>query len=92
VQDLNPLIIKALGLKVKQGVIVTSVADNGSAGDAGLQTEDVIVRVDERKISNVDRMIEFLEDMDLQVGDELDFHIIREGKDMKIPVNLKSKE
>ena len=43
VQDLNPLIIKALGLKTKQGVIVTSVIENSSAGIAGLKIEDVIV-------------------------------------------------
>ena len=86
------MIIKDLGLKIKQGVIVTSVVENSSGGEAGLQTEDVIVRVAERKIINVDRMIGFLEDMDLLVGDKLDFHIIRNGENMKITTNLKSKK
>jgi len=92
VQDLTSLIIKALGLKIKQGVIVTSVIKNSSAGEAGLKTEDVIVRIGERKVSSVDAMIEFLEDMDLQVGDKLEFHIIRGGKNKVITVNLKSKK
>ncbi|NOQ96971.1 MAG: trypsin-like serine protease [Calditrichae bacterium] len=92
VRDLNSMIIKDLGLKIKQGVIVTSVVENSSGGEAGLQTEDVIVRVAERKITTVDRMIGFLEDMDLLVGDKLDFHIIRDGENMKITTNLKSKK
>ncbi|MCK5452935.1 MAG: trypsin-like peptidase domain-containing protein, partial [Calditrichia bacterium] len=92
VRDLNSMIIKDLGLKIKQGVIVTSVVENSSGGEAGLQTEDVIVRVAERKITTVDRMIGFLEDMDLLVGDKLNFQIIRDGENMKITTNLKSKK
>jgi serine protease Do len=92
VQDLSSVIIKALGLKIKQGVIVTSVIENSSAGEADLKTEDVIVRIGEHKVSNVDAMIEFLEDMDLQVGDKLEFHIIRAGENKVIKVNLKSKK
>lgn len=92
VQDLTPLIIKALGLKIKQGVIVTAVDPNSSAGKAGLQTEDVIIRVNQQKVSNVDRMIEILEDMDLQVEDELEFEIIRNGETEKLSLKLISKK
>ena len=92
VQDLTPLIIKAMGLKIKQGAIVTTVIENSSAGEAGLKLEDVIVGVGERKVPSVDAMIVFLEDMDLQVGDKLDFHIIRGGENKVITINLKSKK
>jgi serine protease Do len=91
VQNLNPLIIKALGLDVKQGVIVSSIEPNSSAEKSGLKTEDVIIRANDHIVTSVDRMIEILEDMDLRVGDEITFVVIRNKKHIKLSLTLSVK-
>ncbi len=91
VQDLNSLIIRALGLKVDHGVIVTQVEDGSSAEKAGLKAEDVIISVNNTPISNADNMVKILEDMDLQVGSLLNFNIIRNGREQSLNMKLLEK-
>jgi len=88
VQDLNDVIVRALGLKVKQGVIVTQIDTGSSADKAGLKTEDVILRVGNQTVTNTDHIIKILEDMDVQVGDSIEMYIIREQKEQKINMKL----
>lgn len=88
VQDLNDVIIRALELKVKQGVIITQIEPGSSADKAGLKTEDVIIRVGNTSISNTNAIIKILEDMDVQVGDSIEFLIIRDKKEQKINMKL----
>jgi serine protease Do len=92
IQDLNPLITKALGIDVKKGVIINSIEANSSADEAGLKTEDVIISVKDRPVSNTNQMIEILEDMDLKVGDEIEIEVIREKKQKKLMMKLNEKE
>lgn len=88
VQDLNDVIIRALELKVKQGVIITQIEPGSSADKAGLKTEDVIIRVGNMSISNTNAIIKILEDMDVQVGDSIELLIIRDKKEQKINMKL----
>lgn len=92
VQDMNNLISRALGLEVKDGVIVTQV-EEGSSGDlAGLKSEDVIIQVNGVPVHNTKALIKILEDMDLQVGEVLKIRIIREGKEQNIDMKLVEKK
>jgi serine protease Do len=88
VQDLNEVIIRALGLKVKQGVIITQIDAGSSADKAGLRTEDVILRVGNQTITNTDAIVKILEDMDVQVGDDIEFYVVRDKKEQKINMKL----
>jgi serine protease Do len=88
VQDLNEVIIRALGLKVKQGVIITQIDPGSSADKAGLKTEDVILRVGNQTVVNTDNIINILEDMDVQVGDTIEMDIFRDQKERKINMKL----
>jgi serine protease Do len=88
VQDLNEIIIRALGLKVKEGVIITQIDAGSSADKAGLRTEDVVLRVGNQTVTNTDTIIKILEDMDVQVGDRIEFYIIRDKKEQKINMKL----
>jgi serine protease Do len=92
IQDLNPLITKALGIDVKKGVIINSIESNSSADKAGLKTEDVIITVKDRPVSNTNQMIEILEDMDLKVGDEIEIVVLRDKKQKKLTMKLTEKE
>ena len=53
VQDLSKEVAERLHLAVRQGVIVTDVADNSIAADEGLEREDVITEVDGKPVTNV---------------------------------------
>lgn len=87
-QNLNPILIRALGIKVKEGVIVTEVDPGSSADKAGFQTEDVIIRINDQPVKDTDSAVNILAVMDLQVSDTLQFDIIRGGKEMKMKMKL----
>jgi serine protease Do len=87
-QNLNQVLIRALDLKVNQGVIVTQIDPGTSADKAGFQLEDVIISLNDRIVKNTDQIINLLTDMDLQVGDILNCIIIRNGKEMEIKMKL----
>ncbi len=87
-QNLNQVLIRALDLKVNQGVIVTQIDPGTSADKAGFQLEDVIISLNGKMVRNTDQIINLLTDMDLQVGDILNFNIVRNGKEMQIKMKL----
>lgn len=87
-QNLNQVLIRALDLKVNQGVIVTQIDPGTSADKAGFQLEDVIISLNGKMVRNTNQIINLLTDMDLQVGDILNFNIIRNGKEMQIKMKL----
>jgi len=87
-QNLNQVLIRALDLKVNKGVIVTQIDPGTSADKAGFQLEDVIISLNGKMVRNTDQIINLLTDMDLQVGDILNFNIIRNGKEMQIKMKL----
>ncbi|MHB8109895.1 MAG: DegQ family serine endoprotease [Syntrophorhabdaceae bacterium] len=58
VQDITPEISRALQLKDKQGVVVSSVEPGSPAEEAGLMRGDVIREVNRVAVSNVPKFIE----------------------------------
>jgi serine protease Do len=88
VQDLNTVITKALGLKTKDGVIITQVDPGSSAAKAGLATEDVIIKVNGHRVTDSESLISILTDTDLQVGDRLDLVILRNKEVKTIDMKL----
>lgn len=87
-QDLNPYIVKALDLSIKEGMIITSIEKNSPAQKAGLQEEDVIVAVNDKKVTNREEFIEAISSMDLRIGDTLNFTIVRQNKRSTVSVKL----
>jgi serine protease Do len=53
VQQITPAIAKALGLAKQEGVVVTDVAENGPADKAGIEVNDVILRVGKKQVRNL---------------------------------------
>jgi serine protease Do len=50
VQNITPVLAKALGLPLESGVVVADVKPNGPAEAAGLKRRDIILSLDERAI------------------------------------------
>lgn len=90
-QDLNPYIVKALGLNVSQGMIISQIEKDSPAYKAGMREEDVIIALNDQKISSRDGFVEAISSMDLRVGDRLNFTIVRGNNKLKITVKLESK-
>jgi serine protease Do len=54
VQKLTPDIAQQLGVASGKGVVITRVAPDSPADDAGLQTGDVVLQVDHDKVASPD--------------------------------------
>ncbi len=89
VQDLNPFIISALGLKVDYGAIIAQIEPRSPAARAGLKEEDVIIALNGQRIENAQHLVDVLENMDLKVGDVLTFTVVRAKSQLDIQVTLK---
>ena len=89
IQGIDDQIAKYLGLKNKDGVVVTQVQKGSNADDAGLKPEDVILTANGIKIRNEQDLV--LEVNDLRVGDVLKLKIVRGGNDKEIEMKLTAK-
>ena len=86
VQKMTPDLAESMGLKQATGALVAEVAKNGPAERAGIKTGDVIVTFNGKEIRDS-------ADLALQVarlapGKEVQIKIIREGKELTIPVTV----
>ncbi len=86
IQGIDDQIAKYLGLKNKDGVVVTQVQKNGIADNAGLRPEDVILSVNGIKVRSEQDLV--LEVNDMRVGEILKLKIIRGGDEKDIDIKL----
>ncbi|MGL5261235.1 MAG: trypsin-like peptidase domain-containing protein [Bacteroides sp.] len=77
-------------LGVVDGVIVADVIDNGSAAEAGIQEDDVIIGIDGKKVTNMAGLQEELARH--RPGDKVKVKIVRNKKEKIIPVILKNEQ
>ncbi|MBW6516167.1 MAG: trypsin-like peptidase domain-containing protein [Candidatus Cloacimonetes bacterium] len=82
VQDLNPMIASYLGLSDLNGVIVSILDNNSPAAAAGLQRGDIIRRIDNFNIRNMnDTEIAISE---IAVGDKIELEVLRGNRTFMI--------
>lgn len=74
--------------KITKGALIVGVEKNSAASKAGLQVNDVILEINDVKISN-DAYLRY-ELYKYKVGDTVSIKINRNGKEMKISVKLTS--
>lgn len=86
IQGIDDQIAKYLGLKNKDGVVVTQVQKNGIADNAGLRPEDVILSVNGIKVRSEQDLV--LEVNDMRVGEILKLKIMRSGDEKDIDIKL----
>ena len=85
-QDLNPDLAEAFGVKDMQGAVVNSVLQGSPADKAGLKPGDLIVSINDvavRNASDVRNRVGLL-----PVGDKVKFEIIRDGKHRKLSAEI----
>jgi len=100
--DVTPSFARALGLSVKEGVMIAGVAPGGPAARAGLRGAqrrvrvgnfmvaaggDVVVGLDGTRIAGVDDLTAFL-DENKKAGEDVSVEVVREGKPLTVSVRL----
>ncbi|MFQ6005760.1 MAG: Do family serine endopeptidase, partial [Woeseia sp.] len=77
---------KALGAEVDSGALVSNIEPGSAAENAGLQVDDIIVRVDDKKI---DSSIELRNAIGLRgSGEKVDIEFVRGGKSRTVTATL----
>jgi serine protease Do len=72
-----------------KGILITNVIDNGSAQDAGLKANDVIVKFDGLTVNTVSELQEQVGKH--RPGDKATVTFLRNGKENTVPILLKNK-
>jgi serine protease Do len=75
ISDLNEQIKKNYGIKVDKGVIIVGIAENSPASRSGLRIGDVIVKVDDKNIENVNQLRNYI--MQLKPGTKIIITVVR---------------
>jgi serine protease Do len=88
--ELNGSASKELGIKQSQGFYVKSVNKNSGAEKAGLKKGDVIVKLDNQNIGTYAELSGFINTK--RPNDKIQVTIIRDSKNMVVPVTLTKNE
>lgn len=88
IRDVSEDDAKKQNLTDIRGAVVTDVKDGGSAADANMKVDDIIIKVDEATVRSAS-------ELQAQVsrhrpGDKVTLTYIRNGKTMSVPVTLKN--
>ena len=86
ISSLDQELIRDFDLSISQGVFVNDVVPEGSAALAGIERNDVIVRIDEREIRDVPDLTEIVGRA--KVGDELQVVVHRNGNELPVRVKM----
>jgi S1-C subfamily serine protease len=86
--DVNPKLVEEAGLKVKSGVYVAGISENGAAAQAGIRQGDVIQKVDGQEVSKSSQLRELIGRK--RPGDRVTLSVNRDGKQRDFEVELRN--
>lgn len=86
VQDVNPALAEAFGLKRRQGAIISKVQAGSPAARAGLRVGDIVLSSGGRRVKNAADLRNRIGL--LPVGERIEFEILRDGREMQFIVTV----
>lgn len=89
-RELNSSYSKELGIKETQGFYVNLVTKNSGAEKAGLTKGDIIVQLDDKKITSFSELSGYINTK--RPNDVIQVTVLRDGKQRTLPVKLTKKE
>jgi serine protease Do len=84
VQEITPEIAESMGLKSKKGALVASLTAGGPASKAGLQTGDLVTRIDGHEVlsnSDLTRQVALV-----SPGQEIHLSVLRDGRAQEVTI------
>lgn len=88
-QTVNVALAEQEGLPVEEGAYVVEITEGTEAEKAGLKPEDIIVAVDDEKITSMDDLIMVVRRH--SVGDEVTLRLWRDGKETELQMKVGAK-
>ena len=82
--DLSPELMETFGVKVKRGVLITGVLQDGPAALSGIKPGDVILEVAGKKISAVSELLSSV--ASLKPGSAAKFQLMRRDESVQLSV------
>ncbi|MGR8946817.1 MAG: DegQ family serine endoprotease [Gammaproteobacteria bacterium] len=89
-QDLDPNLAEAFGIKTKRGAVLVNVVEGSPAAKAGLQPGDVVTKVNGKTILNAASLRNEIGLM--RVGDKVELEYIRDGKRRTLTTKVGARE
>ncbi|MGH2665864.1 S1C family serine protease [Flavobacterium sp.] len=89
-RELNSAVSKELGIKETTGVLIGNVTKNSGAEKSGLRKDDIIVKLDDRSIMSFADLTNYVNTK--RPNDEIKVGILRNEKNITIPVKLTKRE
>jgi S1-C subfamily serine protease len=86
VQDINHALKEAMDLKSEKGVLIRDVVEDSPADKAGIETEDVVVAFDGKKVTDTEQFLMMVKKT--SPGDEVELSIVRDGKEKTLTITL----
>lgn len=90
IQNVTAELAEELNLNVVQGVLVGGVNENSSAEEAGIQSGDVIVKINNQDVNNVSELQERVARN--RPGQKINVSFLREGELLEVKAVLKNYE
>ena len=86
IQSLDGAMAEAFNLEDASGAIVNEVMDDSPAKEAGIKAKDIILQVDEHKITSSDELSRII--ASYKPGSKVDIKLLRDGKQKTVTVKL----
>lgn len=86
ISDMNGQKAKTLGIDITNGVMVDSLQENGAAMLAGIKVKDIIIKIDNRKVSTSTELRELITRH--KPGEQVSVTLIRDRKEKTLAVTL----
>jgi serine protease DegS len=85
-ENLDPLLARLWGLEAKNSIIVKKIVDNGPAQKAGMQKNDIILKIDDKDAINL--IVTMDKIAKIKPGSATKITILREGKEQVLDVMI----
>lgn len=85
-QDLTPKLVKAFGLQNQYGVLISKVQSGSAADTAGLESGDIIVAIEGKKIKRASQIRNIIGL--LQIDDKINLEILRDRQKLLLQAKI----
>jgi len=89
-QQMDHLKAKAYGMEKPEGVFVDNLLDDGPAGKAGIQPEDIILSIDDEEVNQSNQVQSMIAQK--EPGQKVIVSVYRKGEKVDIPIVLGERE